>query len=506
MNKWIMGAAVALAGALGSAPVFADGGYYTGPLGARAAGRGGSFVARADDVTAISVNPAGLANLRGTHLEIGNQVSYNGYSYTRAPTLDWGNAQNNMAPLVTFAKVSNGTPAQAADPFIGLSTDFGLPDWTFGVAAFAPPGIAQEQFPTTGGQNYMMVHREAIILDGALTAAWKYHDLFGLGVTAEWLPVPRLDYSLVINANPFAGAANPVSSPLDLLADTKGSSWTTFNARLGTWVRPVPWLELAAAGQVVPTSFVVHSTLTATGLDPSVGQVLLTRNGTQASDVTITLPLPMMARGGARYIGLNEAGIERFDIEADVEYETWSRVNSFTLDTAGLMGQTASNMPVTIGRIVVPKSWRDTVSVKLGGDVAIVPDRWTVRGGVYYESAVASPAYANVDFSGGPQLGAALGGSFLSHGSGDGWELAVTYQLRYQPSVSVSEADARVYQQVPGSSCTAPYTDTTACNSHYLGQPAPAINAGTYTAASHLVSLAFLYRFGVTPTHKESQP
>ncbi len=273
MKKWIMGAAVALTGALSSAPVLADGGYYTGALGARAAGRGGAFVARADDVTAISVNPAGLANLRGTHLEVGNQVSYNGYSYTRAPTLDWGNAQNNMAPTVTFAKVSNGTPAQAADPFIGLSTDFGLPDWTFGVAAFAPPGVAQEQFPTTGGQNYMMVHREAIILNYDATVAWKYHDLFGLGVTAEWLSVPRLDYSLVINGNPFAAAANPVSSPLDMLADTKGPDWFTFNARLGAWVRPVRWLELAAAGQVVPTSFVTHSTLNATVSIPSVGSI-----------------------------------------------------------------------------------------------------------------------------------------------------------------------------------------------------------------------------------------
>ncbi len=214
---------VAAAIAFGSAPVLADGGYYTGALGARAAGRGGAFVARADDVTAISVNPAGLANLRGTRIEIGNQFSYNSYAYTRAPTLDWGNAQNGMAPLVSFARVTNGTPAQAADPFIGVATDFGLRDWAFGVAAFAPPGIAQEQFPATGGQNYLMVRREAIILDYAASAAWKFRDLFGVGVTAEWISVPRLDYSLVINGNPFAAQANPVSSPLDLLADTRGS-------------------------------------------------------------------------------------------------------------------------------------------------------------------------------------------------------------------------------------------------------------------------------------------
>ena len=35
-----------------------------------------------------------------------------------------------------------------------------------------------------------------------------------------------------------------------------------------------------------------------------------------------------------------------------------------------------------------------------------------------------------------------------------------------------------------------------ACNPHYLGQPAPAINAGGYAATFHYLSLALLYRYG----------
>ena len=71
-----------------ASPALADGGYYQGALGARAAGRGGAFVARADDVTAVSTNPAGLADLDGMVIQVGNQFSYNSYDYTRAPTLD----------------------------------------------------------------------------------------------------------------------------------------------------------------------------------------------------------------------------------------------------------------------------------------------------------------------------------------------------------------------------------------------------------------------------------
>ena len=46
-----------------AAPALADGGYFAGAQGARAAGRSGAFVARADDPTAIMYNPAGLAGI-----------------------------------------------------------------------------------------------------------------------------------------------------------------------------------------------------------------------------------------------------------------------------------------------------------------------------------------------------------------------------------------------------------------------------------------------------------
>jgi long-chain fatty acid transport protein len=468
-------------------PAFADGGYYTGALGPRAAGRGGAFVARADDVTAVSINPAGLADLDGTVIQVGNQFSYYGYDYTRAPTLDYGQSPTPSQPTV-FDKVHNGTPWQAALPFIGISSRLGLRNWAFALAAFAPPGTSKEQFPLDGGQRYLMVDRQAIILNYAASAAWRFHDLFGVGVTLEWIAVPRLDYSLVINANPAQGAVNPVSSMYDILAETTGSDPFTFNAIVGAWFRPSPSLQFGLAGQIVPANIVTHSTLTLTALDPALlGTIATTRNGNIANDVTVTLPLPLLVRGGGRYRHL-AAGRELFDVELDVEYETWSRAKAFTVEST-VDGKSlvatpmmAAGSPVSIGTITVPKQWKNVLSVKLGGDFNLVPERWTLRAGVYYETAAAPSAYANVDFAAGAQLGGALGTSLLLHA----WEVALTYQLRYQPSFTVAEADARVYQQTPGGSCTAPSSDPNVCN----------VNAGSYAATSHHVSLALIYRFG----------
>jgi len=475
-----------------AAPALADGGYYSGALGARAAGRGGAFVARADDVTAVAINPAGLATVDGTIFEVGNQFSYNAYGFTRAPTADYGNVQNGVAPTVVFDTVHNGTPGQLADPFIGVASNLGLRDWGFAVAAFAPPGISREQFPESGGQRYLMVNREAIILDYAISAAWKFRDVFGVGATLEWITVPRLVYSLVINGNPAPGAANPVSSMDDIVATTTGSDPFVFNAIVGAWVRPTPSFELGLAGQIVPANIVTHSTLSARALDPTLGEVKLLRDGGPASDVTVKLPLPLLVRAGGRYRHL-AGGREVYDIELDVEYETWSRANQFTVETNGLEANAVGvNQTIPLGQITVPKQWRDTVSVKLGGDFALAPGRWTLRAGAYYESAVAPAATANVDFPGGQQIGGAVGASLLLRR----WEIALTYQLRFQPSFNVSEPNARVYQQVPASPCAAPYTDTNTCNANYLGQPSPSVNAGTYTASSQIVSIALVYRYG----------
>ena len=486
MRRFI--ALTTLAGAVAvNGTALADGGYYGGALDARAAGRAGAFVARADDPMAVHYNPAGLATIGGTVFMVGNRFSHNGYSYTRASTLDWGNAAGGVAPMVTFDPVSNEKAAQPLEPLIAIASNLGLRDFGFALAAFAAPGASNLSFPEDGGQRYMMLKREAIFLNYTASAAWKFRDLFGIGATLEWIAVPKLDYSLMIDGSPFAMDAHPVSSPFDMMASTSGADWFTFNAILGAWVRPVPFLQIGLAGQVIPTSIETKSTLTVTPVDPSLGEIEITRDGLPANDVNVILPLPMMARGGVRYIGL---GTHPFDIEVDVEYETWSRVNQFTVDTHGLSAYLlGSDTP--LGRIAIAKHWRDTLAVKLGGDVSVIPGVLALRGGAFHETAIADPTYSNVDFPGGRMVGGAAGASYVS----GHWEVAVAYQLRHMLGVSVTEPEARVYQQVPASACQGPgYNDPTACNPNYLGQPSPAINAGSYTATFHHLSLALLYR------------
>ena len=471
----------------------ADGGYFSGAKGAHASGRGGAFTARADDVSAVSFNPAGLTHLGTTVIQIGNRFSYNEHTYQRNPTLDWSQ-RGGAPPYVEFPLVRNKTPWQALDPFIGVASNFGLEDWASALAAYSPAGTAREVYPTEGGQRYMMVRRNAQIIDYSLSAAWKFHDLFGVGASLQWIAVPTLEYALVIDGG--NGQANPVKSTYDIRANVNGSDLFTLNAILGAWVRPTKNLEVGLSGQILPSQIETKSKLAVSWVKQPPGEsaINLTRDKTPADDVTLNLPLPMNVRLGARYRYL-QGEHEVFDVELDGVYETWSKVKRFRVDSNQLVA-TYRGQPVSIGTIDVAKNWQDTVGIHLGGDYVLLQKRATLRGGVYYETAVAPEGYSNIDFSDGPELGGALGASVFFGKV----EVALTTEYRAQTTVHIDDAQGRVYQAVPASGCLPPYTDITNCAAAsgatpYLGQPGPPINGGTYNAYSMVASLEGTYRF-----------
>ena len=121
----------------------------------------------------------------------------------------------------------------------------------------------------------------------------------------------------------------------------------------------------------------------------------------------------------------------------------------------------------------------------------MIPDRLALRAGAFYETTVAPSSHANVDFAGGQMFGGTIGASYLF----GAWEVALGYQFRRQATVTVSETDGRVYQQVPATACPPPYTSTL-CHPAFVGRPPPVVNGGTYNAEFHHLSLAAIYRFG----------
>lgn len=472
-------AASTVVAGLGLASEVNAGGYYIGPIGAKAIGRGGAFTAKADDLSAVMYNPAGLTRIGSTSIQLDNKFAYNVITFDRAPFL------NGDGTTTTFNRAENTNKFQPLDPLVGVSSTLGLSDWAFALVAYANSGISSLKFPESGAQKYMMIDREAMFINYALDVAWKPIDDLSVGVALQAIVVPSLTYRMAINGTPmnFGVQSRADANGGDMVSTIEASDMFTLNATLGALYRVSPAFELGLSAQVLPSQieakgpikleFVdIEAARTAAGA-ASLENPTTFRGAEAADDVTLTLPLPMSFRLGSRYISRRADGTELFDIELDLSYETWSAVDKLVMDSNGLRGDATAAI-FDVGVINVEKQWKDVIGVSLGGEYNAVPGFLDLRLGAYYETAVSDPAYSNVDFVTGQQIGGTVGSTF-SFGQ---FQVTLAYEYRAQPAVSTTVAEGKITQVSP-----------------LRPDETLVVNAGTYYAIAHSAALGLRYVF-----------
>jgi long-subunit fatty acid transport protein len=347
-----------------------------------------------------------------------------------------------------------------------------------------------QQFPLDGPQKYMLVSRSVEILYYNASVAWKYKNLFGIGATLQWVDMESIDFNLVIDGNTTPRLVSPVSSRFDILSKLSGADHVNATAILGMWYHPFANLEFAASARVVPVWFHAKSHMSIQALNLKLAQPpTLTRDGKPDDTVTFSFLLPPKLRVGGRYV-FTRGGVTLGDLEVDLGYEAWSMLQNFTLDGTGLTS-TVLGQSVPIGKITMPRHWKDTFSVRAGGDWNVLPGHVTLRGGFYYETNATPDAYAYIDILPGQRMGPSAGFSL----DWFGMDLSASYSYIFALPVTVTESQSAVFQQTPGSPCKPPYTDTNNCSSYYVGKPSAPANAGVYVSSYHLVSVALGYKF-----------
>ena len=155
---------LALSSALLLAPssAFAGGMEFPGN-GARATARGGAFTVRADDLSALAHNPAGIARLKGNHFFYSHTLDWLDLSFTRQ--------QKNFEPTEKdasfgdpFATVSNEEKLFPLGIMLGASSSLGTDAMTFAAGVFGPSAHGKLKFPVQGGQRYMLTELESILV------------------------------------------------------------------------------------------------------------------------------------------------------------------------------------------------------------------------------------------------------------------------------------------------------------------------------------------------------
>lgn len=537
------------------------GGFEVSGVGTRGLGRGGAFSARVDDSLALALNPAMLADadaqiLLNASLTVwdacvtrsGNYAggAPPGETYLGGGTIfASGDGPSNPSTWADqpFPRVCNGGMPQIVPQIMAnvrLTDELGL---GFGIVAPNGTGTARwgnsDGTVTVNGQRlptpvrYMVSEQDLLLFFPSLGVGYRPFDWLRVGLTLQW-GVGIIDFVNYTNSG-TAASGSPGTLNEDPSSDirTRLSVVDPFVPAgiLSVHVIPHDNFEIMisgrisdAVGGVLPASGSLQLTTGAYGTDADGSYVPTT---TTISNAALHAGQPLQFTLAMRYADrirprtyrrtADEALAghiddamrnENFDLELDVVYEQLSQVTDFVVNmpmgsqvalrTGGPAGST-SMAPIP-APLPIPHGWSDVVTLRLGGDVNVIPEVLAVRAGVSFEAPVDGRFrnYLQNDFVGGWRLGLHAGGTVRI----DRFDVSLAYGFFLGETVDVSAADARFRQinalQMAGVCPESAVYDAArpvVSRNCYPGGFGSVVNAGRYEQMHHIVSLGAQYHF-----------
>lgn len=316
--------------------------------GARALGMGGAFLARADDATAASWNPAGLSYLRRTEISL-------------------------VGARSAFSKRRSG----ASDRLTGYAPDFAAATFPVESASGNVSGAFQVSFQRVfsfSGERTIERRDEG----GALASVFETTSRGGFDVLAMGTGLKlRGNLRLGVTVNHwFAGYSQERSKEAGRRIQVQDIDYdlSARNYNLGLIWSPVESMNLGVIGK---TAFTGNLTLTRNRIncfgDPCTEE---NRTQNQARDSTLRLHIP-----GAFGAGVSWRPRSPLTLSADYTVTFWSkgRIHNFFLIAAQLPGQAAPE-PESYDSLPYPtlgdeKGQLDSQQLRLGGEYVVIRGR-----------------------------------------------------------------------------------------------------------------------------------
>ncbi len=481
------------------------GALFVGEMGPQAQERGGAFVAKADDPTALVLNPAGLMKARRGEIFLGSNLAAYSLKVQRSGAYK-NQPDRDPQPAYVGQAYQEMTNDSGPQPLPALAATYrfeGLP-LAVGLGVFAPPAFPSRSFKcnvdencvtTANGapapQRYDIVNQEAVIILPSVGVAYRVMPDLDVGVRFSW----GIGH---IKARSFTwGIRNLEEDPTkdgDFSVDVTDSFIP--QAQVGVLYRPTSFLELGAqwtSGLSLEGKGTGEARLGA-NVSP-FGQAMLVpvddaiavcdKGGTASQlKACVTTKLPMLASLGGRYVFRDEAGRERADVELDLRWENWSAAQDTDVvvdakdDTIGLMIQPS----------LIRHGFKDVFAARLGGhyEIPVGTDTVHLMGGIAFDSAAAPVSWTRADMDGKERftltLGAAYELSWLRVDLGAGLVLEPERTVVDVPNPNPTPDNRQQPDPVqPGFPATL--------------QTYSPFNAGTYTSSYFLASLGVTAKF-----------
>lgn len=388
-------ALAALGALLVPAPALAAG-FYIGDVGTRAQARGGAYVAAPDSVLAAHYNPSGLSLLRGLHFDVSVSVVDLDARFQRScPCVsDAFRADDPMAAAAEEARLDALFDANVATtrtpltiPFIGLAYGFEPLKLTVALAAYGPtsgrfdygllgsaktPGF--EERAETKVTRYNAVEAPNLELNYAL--AFGLEPLEGLRIGATFfLHQTGAGQTLHLFADTRFLAAGPEDTSADIPIVLDFLSDPAFNWQVGVGY-DLPFVE----GLSIGASFRGERSVSAKGtIEVDLPGSLDGVASVEGRDVDVSLTIAPIARAGIQY---RRPGL--FAAEVAYVWEGWSTMDRVVIEPRGIAFDLAGQR-TELDTIISERNWRDTGSIRIGGELEMFDPWLGIQVGYFYE-------------------------------------------------------------------------------------------------------------------------
>lgn len=350
--------AVVSATLAGTATLASAAGLKVNEQGAKAMSMGNAFTAQADDPTALFYNPAGIAFLKGTQVNVGSTtilVPQTEFSGT-APLS--GNPPTGVGTATVFEKAKQdifiAPTVYATHTFEGVPLSIGL-----GINAIYPLAKTWDESSAFRAE---VMNIEVKPINIQPTVAYRFDNLnlalaAGLDITYALVSMQKMAYA------PDPSNANTAYELGNLGLD---GTATDIGYNLGLKWKPVDSISFGAAYR---SKIDLHIDGTANFLATTpagFNMIGMTTSATSpysrtrvTSDVSTRITLP-----SSLGLGLAWQPNDKTTLEFDAEWTEWSSFEKLEFSFAGPQFANFNNKPK-------PLKWQDVWCYKLGGQYAI---------------------------------------------------------------------------------------------------------------------------------------
>jgi long-chain fatty acid transport protein len=328
-------------------------GFQLNEHGARAMGMGGAFSAKANDLSALYFNPAGLAYQKGFGVYLGGTAIMPKSTYT--------NPAGTSTDMVSQTFL-------LPNAYLGYELGNGL---AIGLGVFAPFGLGTE-WPAgwEGRRLALKTDVQAIVINP--TVAYRINECFMVGAGFSWM-TSKVEMSRNV-ATYSVIAVPPTPAPTDGLFAMEGTG-NTFSFNAGAIYKPMPALSIGLSYRhTASVDFEGDATFTNM-------QALQPYFPGGAGTATIKFPNQIFA-------GISYDVNENLTLEFDYQWVGWSTYDSLIVNLP--TGPVAPFPPQLGGPRSLQttqkaeKAWTNSYVLRLGGEYRM--NEWSFRAGFIYDA------------------------------------------------------------------------------------------------------------------------